>query len=120
MACKNDQFNNRLQSYLMTLSVSSVTDCIKVMTLLKCLQKGGGIEGMNLIANKLVTHPVRGINREAGSLLLEMLLSNELTVPQLKEIMSTLEHCKIRYRINHSIHIPIVFLYTVYINFVQR
>ena len=81
----------------MTMPVSSVKDCVKVMTLIKCLKKGGGVEGMQLIAKKLVTHPVRGINKEAESLLLEMLLSSEPTPLQLKEIMDAIAHCKSRY-----------------------
>ena len=52
---------------------------------------------MKLIAEKLITHPVRGINKEAESLLLELLPSRDPSPSELQEIMNYIEPCRRRF-----------------------
>ncbi len=81
----------------MSVQLTRVTDCTKVISLIHCLNNGNGIEIMKLIAEKLITHPVRVINKEAESLLLELLPSCDPSPSQLKEIMECIEPCRKRF-----------------------
>ena len=52
---------------------------------------------MRLVAKKLVNHPIRGINEEAESLLLEMLPSCQSSPNQVEELVTTLQPIRNKY-----------------------
>lgn len=96
-ACVNTQFAANLKSMLLSTSLDTVTDCIKVMSLIRCLEKEGGMDCLMMVARELVTHQIKGINKEAESLLLEMLPLCDPSTKHLQEMIESIEPCKNRF-----------------------
>lgn len=66
----------------------TITECMKLVTVIKCIDGDVGVSIVKMVTEKFVTHPVKAVSQEATLLLEKLLVSCQLSTDDAKEIMT--------------------------------